>query len=185
MAWKTEDLKTMLDAVENIGIENKNAIKKIYNSHDLKFPDKSQKEKAEEKFLRPIFGDIHTKVLGRYLKRVLGLNPKYETNIIEKRRFKADIEIQNIIIEVKSHGMFNMKTSEQRFETLVHARRDAKYIWVAFREREAYIKKTKDLLNSIPVETFFFSSYKKKEKPTIRHKELKNLIDYIKTNLTN
>ncbi len=194
MEWKEEDLGKMLETVENIVEETKNKIKGIYSKHNLNFPDKSRRE--DEKFLRAIIGDIHTKVLGRYLRKVLAVQPQcepqYETPIIPKRRFRADIQIQNIFIEVKSHGMFHMATTKQRFETLKKGNKElrkegkpeATHVWVAFREREDYIEKTNKILKKIGVETFFFSSYEReRDRPNPNPEELKKLVDFIKNEL--
>lgn len=71
--------------------------KSIYDSNGLFFSPSA---------FRAVLGDIHVKVLGRYLQRVLNAKPKYEAKIIG--RIRADMNLCDVVtIEVKSHGQFN------------------------------------------------------------------------------
>lgn len=141
-----EDLKTLFTEIKRIWSEIEKQAKSIYEKDELFF---------NESAFRSVQGDIHAKVLGKYLQTVLGVKPEYETKLVG--RIRADIQIgKNIEIEVKSHGNFSNKDLLSRFERLTTEKADMKHLYVAFKEREDYVTNTKVLLNEFPVELFFF-----------------------------
>ncbi len=123
--------------------------KSVYEGNGLFF---------DESAFRAVKGDIHTKVLGKYLQRVLNLEPKYEVRIVGKIR--ADIYLCDVAtIEVKSHGQFNSTDLKERFGRVVKAKPHMKHLYVAFRERKDFVDKTLKLLEPLGVECFFMSTY--------------------------
>jgi hypothetical protein len=106
------DLQRVFKEIETASNEILEKSKSIYNVHELFFNSSA---------FRAVVGDIYTKVLGKYICRVLNLEPIYEKTIVG--RIRADIQIcDKITIEVKSHGQFNLKDLKKRFERISRER---------------------------------------------------------------
>lgn len=165
------DLKSMFEEIRAISSKVLSESKSIYDHNGLFFGDSA---------FRAVKGDIHTKVLGKYLQDVPGVEPKYEVRIVGKIR--ADINLRDMVtIEVKSHGQFNSTDLKKRFERVVQARPDMKHLYVAFRERQDFVDKTLKLLEPLGVECFFMSTYVTEANPMEKMlpNSLKNLLKTI------
>ena len=169
-----DDLEQLLNSIGVIASEVLGECKSVYEKNGLVFNDIA---------FRSVVGDIHAKVLGKYLKSALGHEPEYEKTIVGKIR--ADLQFNDILtIEVKSHGQFGSCALKKRFERMVKEKPSMKHLYVAFREREDYVEKTIRLLQPLEVETFFLSSYtqspfKLRKSP----KSLRQLLEAVKNEL--
>jgi len=174
------DLQRMFEEINALQTEILEKSKELYVKHELIFsrPDVKNTPPA----FRAVAGDIHTKVLGKYLCHVLHLEDlKYEERIVG--RIRADIQISDkITIEVKSHGQFDLASLQNRFDRITREKPQMKHIYVAFKEREDYVKKTSDALN---VESFFLSVYVSEKNPERKYssKDLQCLIEAVETAL--
>jgi hypothetical protein len=169
------DLKSMFEEIRAISGKVLSESKSIYDHNGLFFDDSA---------FRAVEGDIHTKVLGKYLQHVLGVEPKYEVRIVGKIR--ADINLCDMVtIEVKSHGQFNSTDLKKRFERVVQAKPDMKHLYVAFRERQDFIEKTLKLLKPLGVECFFMSTYATETNPMkkLLHGSLRDLLETVMNKL--
>ncbi len=177
------DLQRMLEEIDAVSNEVLEKSKAIYTAKGLVF--KTPDVKGTPPAFRAVAGDIHTKVLGKYLCRVLNLESlkdvTYEERIVG--RIRADIQIRDkVTIEVKSHGQFDLDYLKKRFDRIVREKQQMKHIYVAFKEREDYVNKTREALN---VESFFLSAYVSESNPERKHspKDLQCLLETIETTL--
>jgi len=166
-----KDLDQLFDDADRIIRSIKQCCKSIYDQNELDFGEYA---------FRPVEGDVYTKVLGRYLKLVLGQTAYYEAKLVGRTR--ADIQfgdkVPKVLIEVKSHGQFDSQALVDRFKKLTSRYSTEQHIYIAFREREDYVKKTAALLNPLGVTTYFFSSYKIDPSKTLKDPEtLRKLIE--------
>lgn len=173
------DLQRMFEEIDTVSNEVLEKSKSIYNAHGLSFNLPTVKGTVPA--FKAVVGDIHTKALGKYICRVLTVEPIYETRIVG--RIRADIQIcDKITIEVKSHGQFNLKDLKKRFERITRERPQMKHIYVAFKEREDYVKKTREALNPLGVESFFLSTYISESSPEKKYfpDNLRGLLETVK-----
>jgi len=144
-----DELEKLFESIEAVASKVIEDCKLIYERNGLFFNDVA---------FRSVVGDIHAKVLGKYLKSTLEHEPEYEKTIVG--RIRADIQFgETITIEVKSHGQFDSDNLKKRFERLVKEKPSMKHLYVTFREREDYVEKTIGLLRPLKVDAFFLSSY--------------------------
>jgi uncharacterized protein (DUF1015 family) len=109
------------------------------------------------------------------------VEPKYEEKIAG--RIRADVQIDDkVTIEVKSHGLFGKKDLRERFEKIARAKPEMKHIYVAFRERNDLVEKTREILEPLGVSVFFLSIYTsgKNENATYSANDLESLIETTK-----
>lgn len=170
-----KDLEQILKDTDAISEQVIAESRKIYNHYGLLFDDSA---------FRSVIGDICVKVLGRYLGSVLNCKPQYEVKLVG--RMCADIQLCNKIeIEVKSHGMFNESGLKKRFGVLTDKKREMKHIYVAFRERQDFVGKTREALSPLGVDCFFLSTYLRGEKPVICYDDLRDLVNEVRSILEN
>lgn len=162
-----KDLEQILKDTDTISEQVIAESKRIYSHYGLMFDDSA---------FRSVRGDLCVKVLGKYLGSVLHCKPEYEVRLVG--RMRADIELCNKIeIEVKSHGMFDESDLKKRFRVLTDKKREMKHIYVAFRERQDFVGKTRKALSPLGVDCFFLSTYVTGEKPVICYNDLRSLVN--------
>ncbi len=170
-----DDLRRMFEEIDAMSKEVLLKSKSIYEEHGLSFNGSA---------FRSVVGDIHAKVLGKYIRSVLNVEVAYEVPIVGKMR--ADIQVGEIItIEVKSHGLFSSDNLNKRFVKIVDEKPLMTHLYVAFRERRDYVNKTRDLLNLPRIETFFLSIYLSDKHPEIEYfpTDLQRLLEIIRNML--
>ncbi|MGA3059593.1 MAG: hypothetical protein ABSD92_04400 [Candidatus Bathyarchaeia archaeon] len=168
------DLQSMLNDIERIKSKISVECQSIYRAENLFF---------NEQCFRSIDGDIHAKVLGFYLERILNIKPEYEKKLVG--RMRGDIFLKgktsDIIIEVKSHGTFSYADLEKQFKKLTENYPNSKHLYVAFRERTGdFIPNTEKILKQFNVESFFLTTYDSDPKVAKKYPEtLKRLVETI------
>lgn len=168
-------LRELLNEINRTYKTVKNQIQKTYEENGLIFNEKS---------LESISGDIHVKLLGKYIYKKLHYIPAFEKIFVPKRRFRADILFPGIAIEVKIHGMFGIAGLEKRFNEITRLCPEMTHIYIAFRERKDYIMKTKDVLDRFGVKSFFFSGYSDDvNKVDNTSSELEAFLECVKTSI--
>lgn len=157
----------MFQEIENTLETIKKRATEVYDQHNLIFNDSA---------FRTVKGDIHAKVLGKYISSIFGLEIKYEAKIAGTR-CRADVLIEDsITLEVKALGSFSAKYLKERYEKITKAQPSMKHIYVTFRERKDWVHKTKAILEPLGIEVFVLSDYRSGE---LFPDELKGLWDTI------
>lgn len=130
------DLRNLFCDVDRIFSKVKKQCQSIYQEEQLEFGEPPYP-------FRTVEGDIYGKVLGLHLQYVLGKKPCYEKKLVGKLRadIQFDESVPKVTIEVKSHGQFDSENLTKRFMKLTSKMPTSCHLYVAFRERDDYVKK--------------------------------------------
>ena len=101
------DLSVLFTNADNILMEAKQSLRTLYSDHGLLWSDET---------MPSLTGDVYAKTLGSYLEKKTGVKARYEVNTTG--RMRADILLNNIAIESKLRGIFNLKSFARKWERL-------------------------------------------------------------------
>ena len=94
-------------------------------------------------------GDIHSKVLGAYLKKALKrgrLEVCYEVTL-SPTKLRADILIDGkITIESKAQGIFSLEDLKERWRKLVEKVPNMEHILVSWNHNASYVRKIREFI---------------------------------------
>jgi hypothetical protein len=132
----------MFRKVENVKQSVEAGLSSIYRQEGLEW---------DSQVMQCLSGDIHSKVLGSLIQRMLQENEaatdiSYEVPL-SPTRLRADILIgERIDIESKAQGIFNIESLRNRFQRLDQLRPDLVHVLVAWRQNSSYLSKIREFI---------------------------------------
>lgn len=179
-------LDKIIDDAERIFYEAKKSLRKwrreFYDENNLEL-EKIDEEKNADVMIKGLKGDIYAKVLGFYIKNILGAKVKYEQEIPCTKKV-ADLIIDGkISIEVKSRGMHgNESKACERFTQILAKNSIMKHCIVGFGVSPARHKKLVEEFedNKLPIKYFIMSTNKQENKRSRCYDQFGELISFIK-----
>jgi len=165
--YETSDICTVFSCAEFILNEVKLSLKTIYSDHGLVWSDET---------IPSITGDVYAKALGSYLEKMTGVIARYEVNTTG--RMRTDILLDNIAIESKLRGIFNLKSFSRKWERLHKECPDLIHLVVGWRHTMSGARRVRKITGE--ERHFMLSNIRTGQ---YQPEELERLVEYCKKNL--
>jgi len=165
--YEKSDLSVLFTNADNILKEAKQSLRTLYSDHGLLWSDET---------IPSLTGDVYAKTLGSYLEKKTGVKARYEVNTTG--RMRTDILLNNIAIESKLRGIFNLKSFARKWERLHKECPNLIHLVVGWRHTVSGARRVREITGK--ERHFMLSNIQTGQ---YRPEELERLVEYCKNYL--
>jgi hypothetical protein len=170
-----KELDGIFSQVESIKEDLEKSLRIVYNQRDLAW---------DGQVIKNLSGDIHSKVLGAYVRRALKKNGieadlSYEVTL-HPTRLRADIVVdRKITVESKAQGIFSLTGLRKRWQSLNQARPDLIHILVSWRHNPSYVRQIREFIPESQ-HYYFHNLLTHENQPQELERLIKNIESWVK-----